>query len=112
MKDELFSKLWNDALDQPSEELYIAEYGYPDWFEEIGGNAYEVVKTLKNIYTAAHMPFKDIIAKSGLSRADFCRRYCLTKSTVDKWASGDRNCPDYYRLLICRELGILDVEAE
>lgn len=110
MTSKLFNKLWNDALEQPSVEMFVGEYGYPDWFDEIGENVYEVVKTLENIHAVAHMPFKEIIEKSGMSRADFCERFCLAKSTVDKWASGDRNCPDYYRLLLCRELGILEVK--
>lgn len=110
MTDKLFNKLWLDALEQPSKEMYINEYGYPDWFDEISPNVYEVVKTLESIHDAANMQFKDIIARSGVSRAEFCERYGLTKSTVDKWCSGDRNCPDYYRLLLCKDIGILEVK--
>ena len=112
MTYKLFNKLWRDALNQPDAEMYVGEYGYPDWFDEISTNLYEIVKTLENIHEVAHMPFREIIKRSGLSRPDFCERFCLAKSTVDKWAIENRNCPDYYRLAICRELGILEVKYD
>ena len=112
MTYKLFNKLWKDALDQPDAERYIGEYGYPEWFDEISENLYEIVKILENIHEVAHMPFRKIIERSGLSRADFCERFCLAKSTVDKWVTGNRNCPDYYRLALCRELGILEVNCD
>lgn len=110
MTYKLFNKLWKDTLDQPDTEMYVGEYGYPEWFDGISENLYEVVKILENIHEVAHMPFREIIKRSGLSRPDFCERFCLAKSTVDKWAIENRNCPDYYRLALCRELGILEVK--
>ena len=112
MTYKLFNKLWRDALNQPDAEMYVGEYGYPDWFDEISTNLYEIVKTLENIHRAAHMPFREIIEHSGLSRTDFRETFCLSKSTVDKWAIENRNCPDYYRLVLCRELGILEVKCD
>ena len=109
MTYKLFNRLWQDALEQPNVEMFIGEYGYPDWFDEIGDDVYKIVKTLENIHEVAHMPFREIIKRSGLSRGEFCEKYCLSKSTVDKWATENRNCPDYYRVLLARDLGILEV---
>ena len=47
MTDKLFNRLWQDALVQPNEELYIGEYGYPDWFDDISTDAAVVVETLQ-----------------------------------------------------------------
>lgn len=110
MTNKIFNKLWNDALEQPSMEWFVAEYGYPEWFSEISDDTDEIIKILESIHAATHMPFEEIIAKSGMSRMDFYERFCLKKSTVDKWESGEESCPDYYRLLLCRELGILEVK--
>ena len=63
MTDKLFNKLWKDALEQPSKEMYIGEYGYPDWFDEISQEPQEISETLGNIHDVAHMSLKDIIKK-------------------------------------------------
>ena len=83
MTYKLFNKLWKDALDQTDAEMYIGEYGYPEWFKEVGEDLYDIVKKLVNIYEVAHMPFREIIKRSGMSRPDFCER--LRKA---QWISG------------------------
>ena len=46
MTNKLFYKLWNDALEQPDKDMYIGEYGYPDYFNEISADVSEVVSTV------------------------------------------------------------------
>lgn len=105
MSDNLFFRLWQDALAQPNKELYIAEYGYPDWFDEISTDASEIIQTLENIHEMAHMNVKDIISKSGLTQAKFAIKFCIPLRTVEDWATGKRKCADYLRLLFARVLG-------
>lgn len=107
MTDRLFEKLWKDALAQPQKELYIAEYGYPDWFDEIGGDVTEIVQVLENIYDVARMSVREIIAHTGLTQAGFSAKFCIPLRTIENWATEKRDCPDYVRLMMCRELGIL-----
>ena len=42
MKATLFNKIYKDAAAQPDCELFLAEYGYPDWFDEISQDANDV----------------------------------------------------------------------
>lgn len=107
MTDKRFYDLWVDALAQPDEDMYIAEYGYPDWFDEISEEAGEVVEKLREIHRVSHMSMRDIIATTGLTQAEFAVKYCVPKRTVENWASGVNKCPDYVRLLFARELGII-----
>lgn len=112
MTDKLFEKLWQDALNQPNMELYISEYGYPEWFDEISNDVDEIVGTLENIHEVAHMAIRDMVKWSGLSQAGFASRFCIPKRTVESWCtkgSEYRKCPDYERLMIARLLGILEV---
>lgn len=109
MTDKLFNKLWKDALNQPSEEMYLSEYGYPDWFDEISQDPSEVIEVLRNIHRVSKMTFKDILKEAGLSQTAFSEKFCISLRTVQHWNSGDRKCPDYLRLLICKYLGILEV---
>lgn len=112
MKDKLFNKLWKDALSQPSKELYLSEYGYPDWFDGISQDPSEVMDILGEIHDVAHMSMRDIIKSSGLSQTSFSDKFCIPLRTVQNWcteAAGQRKCPDYIRLAVCRQLGILEV---
>ena len=109
MTDKLFYNLWLDALEQPNKDLYIGEYGYPDWFDEISTDAGTVVKILDNIHDVAHMTIRDIISHAELTQSAFAIKFCIPLRTVEDWATGKRKCADYLRLLFCRQLGILDI---
>lgn len=107
MTDKLFAKLWSDALDQPDKELYIAEYGYPEWFGEISEDPEEITSVIGNIHDVANMSVKDMVKKSGLSQAKFAEKFCIPKRTIESWCMGERSCPDYVRLMLARLLGYL-----
>lgn len=107
MTDSLFAKLWKDALDQSDKELYIAEYGYPDWFDEISEDPEEITAILGNIHDVANMTIKEMVKRSGFSQAGFSEHFCIPKRTVESWCMGERSCPDYVRLMMARLLGYL-----
>lgn len=112
MTDKLFYKLWIDALQQPDKELYVAEYGFPEWFDEISTDPGKVVDILENIHDAAHMTVRDIIDISGMSKAAFARRFCIPIRTVENWVSdseGKRSCAPYNRLAWIEALCLLDL---
>lgn len=112
MDDRLFAKLWQDALGQPDKEMYIAEYGFPDWFDDISPDPAEVTHILGQIHDTAHMSVRDIIAASGLTQSAFAVKFCVPLRTVEDWATGKRKCADYIRLMFARILGILETSHE
>ena len=109
MTDKLFAKLWGDALVQPDKEMYIAEYGCPEWLDEISNDASEIVEILENIHDVAHMKVREIIAEAGLTQSAFAVKFCIPLRTVEDWAAEKRKCKDYDRLMFARLLGILKV---
>ncbi|PWM78653.1 MAG: hypothetical protein DBY32_04015 [Phascolarctobacterium sp.] len=106
MTDKLFNHLWLNALEQPNLDLYIGEYGYPDWFDEISRDAGEVVNTLTKIHRVAHMDIREIIGLVG-TQPQFAEKFCIPVRTVEGWCSGGRTCADYLRLLFARQLGLI-----
>lgn len=112
MSDKLFAKLWHDALAQTDKEMYIAEYGNPEWFDEISTDVSEVVRILSNIHDVAHMSLRDIIKNAKLTQAAFASKFCVPLRTVENWATGNRDCKDYDRLMFARLLGLLEVSHE
>ncbi len=110
MTDKLFAKLWADALAQPNRELYISEYGYPDWFDDISTDAETIPQVLGDIHDMAHMSVRDIISRSGLTQAAFATKFCIPLRTVEDWATGKRKCADYARLAFAKLLGLFHAE--
>lgn len=108
MTDKLFYNLWKDALEQPDKDLYLGGYGYPDWFDDISQDPDEIAHTLGSIHDIAHMSFRDILSRSGLTQAGFSMRFCIPLRTVEDWATEKRKCTDYIRLMFARSLGLLD----
>lgn len=108
VEDKLFNKLWLDALAQPNKEMYVGEYGYPDWFDHISEDANKVVKVLEQIHFVAHASMREIVKASNLTQAAFSTKFCIPLRTVEDWVAGRRNCPDYVRLMIAENLGIID----
>ena len=111
MKATLFNRLYKDAAAQPDLELYLSEYGYPDWFDDISPDFDEVIDTLRNIHYVAHLSMKDMIKSFGTQQA-FAERFCINKRTVEHWAEGTRNCPEYTKLMIAEILDVLKVKRE
>lgn len=111
MTDKIFYRLWQDALAQPNKEMYIGEYGYPDWFDEISTDTGEISEILGNIHDVAHMTVRDMIIKSGMTQAAFSFHFCIPIRTVEQWATGKRKCADYIRLMIAKDLKLLNTAA-
>lgn len=107
MTDKLFYKLWKDALEQPDRDMYIGEYGFPEWFDEISDDPSEITRVLKSIHGVAHMSVRDIILASGLTQSAFAVKFCIPLRTVEDWATQKRTCADYIRLMFAKSLGLL-----
>lgn len=82
MKARLFYKLWKDAQGQPDKELYIAEYGYPEWFDEISTDLDEIRETLDHIHDMANMKMRDVIYRSRMNQASFARSFGIDSRTA------------------------------
>lgn len=104
---DLFFKLYHDAKNRPNCELYIAEYGYPDYFDDISNDATEVVRQLTEIHKLAHMTVKEMIAAAGMSQTTFAKYFDIPLRTVQEWCGGRRQMPEYLKLMAAEILGLL-----
>lgn len=108
MTDKLFNTLWTAALDCADRDTYVSDWA----LSSAWGDAPEAdvpadrVEELGHLWDAAHLTIRDIRAHTGLSQATFAVRYCIPRRTIENWESGDRQCPDYLRLLLAQATGI------
>lgn len=109
MTKERFLYLYHIAQDQSELDAYIAEFGYPDYFNEISNDSDEVVKRLTEIYNLAHMSMSDIINASPYSTGGFAKHFDIPLRTVQHWVLADRPCPEYIKLMVAELLGLIKI---
>lgn len=54
----------------------------------------------------AALPFRDLLLAMELSQTACSRRFEIPLRTVQHWATGDRECPVYLRLMMAELIGI------
>lgn len=108
MTDKLFNALWSASLDSGDRDTYISDWALSSiWGDSPDADIpTERVEMLSRLWGVAHLSVRDIRAHTGLSQATFAVRYCIPRRTIENWESGDRQCPDYLRLLLAQATGI------
>lgn len=109
--------LLGEAKAASSEEMFVAEWATSSIFDpdpDAAAPDYEeIVRYLRDIWTAAHVTVKEIRQHTGLSQAAFAQRYAIPKRSVENWerAGGAeaRSCPPYLILLLAQVTGLVDV---
>lgn len=107
MNDKQFYRLFKNALNVPDCEAFVHEWALsPIW----GGSAQDDAladrtNELAAIWEVAHMPIREIRRFSGLTQEQFSERFCIPARSISNWECGERNCPDYLRVLLAQAVG-------
>lgn len=107
MTDKAFALLWGEALVANDRDVYVAEWSISSVFPEdadLLANAEQVGR----IWDVAHMSVQQIVDASGCKRTVFAERFCIPYRTLTNWCRGERECPDYTRLMMAELLGLVD----
>lgn len=109
MTDKLFYDLWADALTTSDRAAYVSDWTLSTaWGEpEDADIPTDCIEQIGRIWDAAHMTARDMVYTAGPSQSAFATRYCIPRRTVEDWCRGLRTPPDYVRLLLARDLGLL-----
>ena len=99
--------LWADALNSQDREAYVSRST-----TSLLGTAdadpipEDLIQAVGQVWDAAHRSISDIRATTGLSQSRFAALYGIPRRTYQNWEIG-RGCPDYLRLLLQVDLGLL-----
>lgn len=108
MTDKLFYTLFGDAIASPDRDAFVSDWS----LSSVWGDAPDAdipadrIDTLARLWDAAHLTIRDIRQHTGLSQATFATRYCIPTRTLEDWERGVRNCPNYLRLLLAKDVGL------
>ncbi|MBO0474841.1 hypothetical protein JZO86_14150 [Enterococcus ureasiticus] len=100
MKYELFIKLYKEALEYDSEEIYIAERGWQEWMDQVE-EVERISFILKRVFYYASHSFRVVREGRKLSRAKFSRTYEIPLRTVEAWEYGETKMSNYDKLFVC-----------
>lgn len=107
--DEIFSKLWADALTTTERDAYVS-----DWtLSSIWGDGLESdipqnrIDYLGRIWDVAHMSVREICKAAKMSQVALAQRFCVPYRTVQNWCGDVSKCPDYVRLMMARLLNLI-----
>ena len=106
MTDKQFYTIWTEAVDDNNKEAFVSDWWTSSIFTEDEADA-ALVAQIEKIWDVAHMTVAEIRATTGLSQGKFSVRYCIPVGTIHNWEQGIRKCPDYIRLMMAEQLGLV-----
>lgn len=62
---------------------------------------------LSAIWDLAHLPMRELVARTGLSQTAFAKQAGVPRRTVQDWCGGKRACPTYVRFLLAEHYKLL-----
>lgn len=65
-----------------------------------------LAEELRHVWRYVHITVREIVQHTGLSQTDFAARFAIPLRTLQRWVSGDRDCPQYVRLLLAKQCGL------
>lgn len=111
IKYKRFNEILYAAQKQPDLQLFLAEYGLPEWIiKEITEGEQAVVKMLMSIHHILYSTPKELIAESGLSQTKFAARFNIPLRTVQDWCGERRKMPNYLKFMVAEILDMLNVK--
>lgn len=67
----------------------------------------DIVKCVSDIWDVAYLSMKDIISESKFTQKQFADNFMISVKTIESWSMGTRKPPEYVKIFICKELGML-----
>lgn len=109
MRFETFLKLYGEAVESGSLDLFISERGWQEWMNDF--KISEIIKISEEIYFMAHSSLSEIRKKYNFSRAGLSRKYYIPARTLQDWENGTRKAPAYVISMLYYTL-LLDIINE
>ncbi len=62
---------------------------------------------LSTIWDLAHLPMRELVARTGLSQTAFAKQAGVPRRTVQDWCGEKRACPTYVKFLLAEHYNLL-----
>ena len=109
MTNKQYALCVSEASEYADRDVYISDLALSTIWDDDPESEIPVERMaqLSSIYDAVHRSVPEIAAAAGISNRKLADRFCIPYRTVENWCGGQRNCPDYIRLMMQECLGLL-----
>lgn len=109
MTDHQFYVCWGECSSYSDRDAYISDLALSSMWDDDENDDIptERLDQLGRIWDVHHMTMRDLHKASGLTQAKFAERFLVPRSTVEKWDMALQTPPDYVKILIARDLGLI-----
>lgn len=110
LSPEDFSMLWACAVECPSSEVFIGDYGIGYFWADIDFDdpiPEERIAFLEALWDAAHMDFEQFAQRAGLPIGDLCRLMGINYRNAHSWATDPKAIPEHVRVMLARAIGMI-----
>lgn len=108
MNSKIYHTCLTEALNYSDQDAFVSDLAlssiWEDGTDEIPDSR---VDWLRQIWTAAHRSIKDICKDAGLTQRGLAEHFNIPTRTIGNWATGERTCPDYTRIMMQELLGLV-----
>lgn len=107
MTDKQFCAAFHAAQQYGDPDAFASDVALSDIFPGVASEDLPALaEELRHIWRYAHITVREIVQHAGLSQTDFAARFAVPLRTLQRWVSGDRDCPPYVRLLLAKQCGL------
>lgn len=107
MTDKQFYHAFREAQQYSDPDAFTSDVALSDIFPGVASEDLPALaEELRHIWRYAHITVREIVQHAGLSQTDFAARFAVPLRTLQRWVSGDRDCPPYVRLLLAKQCGL------
>lgn len=107
MTDKQFCQAFREARQYSDPDAFASDVALSDIFPGVEDDDLPALADdLRHIWRYAHITVREIVQHTGLSQTDFAARFAVPLRTLQRWVSGDRDCPPYVRLLLAKQCGL------
>lgn len=107
MTDKQFYNSFREAQQYSDPDAFASDVALSGIFPDVANeNLPALAEELRHIWRYAHITVREIVQHAGLSQTDFAARFAIPLRTLQRWFSGDRDCPPYVRLLLAKQCGL------
>lgn len=109
MTDKQFTLCAQEAQNYNDRDAYASDMAMSSMWGDAPDAQIPTERLIKlgEIYDAVHRSVPEIASAACLSNRKLAERFCIPYRTVENWCGGQRNCPDYVRLMMQELLGQL-----
>lgn len=107
MTDKQFYHAFREAQQYSDPDAFASDVALSDIFPGVAPEELpDLADELRHVWRYAHITVREIVQNAGLSQTDFAARFAVPLRTLQRWVSGDRDCPPYVRLLLAKQCGL------